>query len=305
MLRESRGHHGAAARHELTTRRRSGPESGMLRPTDSLAQLERILQPTVARNSTENSRQLILPDRTRATTPASTENKRQLIPDPARAWAIRKFSGRDLGVAAIRTINPRESLLVEKPLIRLTPNIGGPLVQWYDEPERVRASLGTLSRAAPQKTLGTFFDKDLDPVLSTNCFTLESSSGEYHSYCFRQISRFNHSCDPDAVVVWDPATEAATVRTVRAIPNGQEITINYGAIGGRRERSRHLKACFGFDCRCAKCAAEAAAEQKEIDRRLLEAKELFAPRNAAQELLGRRSRMAGAGQASVPRLVRA
>ncbi len=171
---------------------------------------------------------------------------------------VRHFPGRDLGVAVIRTVGRGEPLLVEKPLIRLTPNIGGPRERWYGEPDVVRKALGTLSRAGPQKTLTTFFDKHLDPVISTNSFTLSCALGGIHSYVFRKISRINHSCDPNAALFWDADAETATVRATRAIAAGAEVTINYGAMGNRDERRRHLRLCFGFDCACPRCSADAA-----------------------------------------------
>ena len=170
---------------------------------------------------------------------------------------IRMFPGRDLGIAASRSIASGEALLIEKPLIRLTPNIGRPIPKWYGDPQRARMALGNLSRAGPKKTVATWFEEELDPVISTNSFTLEDKAGSCHSFVFHNISRFNHSCDPSAVLIWDPDTEKATVRAIRDIKPGCEITLNYGAVGSRAQRAAHLKMCFGFNCTCSRCTSEA------------------------------------------------
>jgi hypothetical protein len=156
-----------------------------------------------------------------------------------------------------------ETLLVEKPLIRLTPRLGSPAVRWYDEPGRVQAALGTLSCAAPKKTLTTWFDAQLDQAVCTNAFTLKCTAGSIHSYVFHRVSRFNHSCSPNAVLVCNPTAEHACIYATRDVPAGVELTLNYGADGALPERQQHLRTCFGFNCACARCTAEARHSTSE------------------------------------------
>lgn len=69
---------------------------------------------------------------------------------------------------------------------------------------------------------------------------------------FVALSRFNHSCDPNAIN--DASRDMAVVRVVRPIDEGDEIYISYvpvgQAIGNRRT------AGFGFVCHCHRCARE-------------------------------------------------
>ena len=191
--------------------------------------------------------------------PAPARVHEWLAAAPGPSVVVRSIAGRDLGVVAIRPIARGEPIFVEKPLIRLTPEIGGAIERWYGDPDIAKVALSTLSRAGPTKTKLTYFDKDLDPVICTNSFTLSSADGSFHSFVFRKISRLNHSCEPNAVFVWDPDAETATVSATRTIATGAEVLINYGAKGNRDDRQRHLKKCFGFDCECPRCCAEAAA----------------------------------------------
>jgi hypothetical protein len=215
----------------------------------------RRLGPTLRRpdSSQESMRQSY------AKLPAPARVHEWLAAAPGPSVVVRSIAGRDLGVVAIRTIARGEPIFVEKPLIRLTPEIGGAIEKWYGDPDIARVALSTLSRSGPSKTKLTYFDKDLDPVICTNSFTLSCVDGAFHSFVFRKISRLNHSCEPNAVFVWDPDTETATVSATRTIATGAEVLINYGAKGSRDDRQRHLKKCFGFDCECPRCCSEAAA----------------------------------------------
>ena len=174
--------------------------------------------------------------------------------------SIQAFPGSGFGVASTRDIAKGEELIVEVPLIRLTPRLGRPQAKWYGEQTKAQAVLRTLDRSAPKKTLGTWFDPQLDPAIFTNAFTLKCTSKCIHSYVFNRISRFNHSCDANAVLVWNADMERATVYALRVIPAGAEVTLNYGADGNVDERRQHLIACFGFHCICALCKREDRSE---------------------------------------------
>mmetsp|Transcript_55392 Transcript_55392/g.109999 ORF Transcript_55392/g.109999 Transcript_55392/m.109999 type:complete len:340 (-) Transcript_55392:81-1100(-) len=80
---------------------------------------------------------------------------------------------------------------------------------------------------------------------------------------FYTTSRFNHSCDANAVFKWNSALGKLTVHSCKPISAGEEITLNYGFGGScfqcRELRQSHLRSSFGFDCTCAKCQLQGDA----------------------------------------------
>ena len=82
---------------------------------------------------------------------------------------------------------------------------------------------------------------------------------------FLVASRINHSCRPNAHAVFD-ADLMATVRVVRRVAAGEEITVSYGpttdSTPERAERRRRLGASHAFECACAACD-DADAERSD------------------------------------------
>ena len=169
----------------------------------------------------------------------------------ARVTAV---PGRGLGVMAVQDIKEGDVLLVEMPVLRLTPDIMRPKAHWMGrDPESVRAILRTLTDTAGPALKWTWFEKDLDAIVNTNSFSL-FSGGVVHSYLFEHLSRFNHSCDPNAVMWFNGNTDIANVKALRAIKPGTEVVINYGSEGTLEERRAWLQQSFGFQCSCTLCA---------------------------------------------------
>jgi hypothetical protein len=71
-----------------------------------------------------------------------------------------------------------------------------------------------------------------------------------------RVAMLNHSCRPNAIVVWRGHT--ATVRLTEAVAAGGEIHISYGPHAGRLGPAARRKALvdqYGFTCRCCACTA--------------------------------------------------
>ena len=106
-------------------------------------------------------------------------------------------------------------------------------------------ALGRIVEAADRDAL---FDDDA-PLSAVSAF-------------FPLAALLNHSCTPDAVVDcgWAEGAPAprATVRAVRAVPEGTEVTHAYvdPATLGAAERRATLLVTYGFVCACGRCAAE-------------------------------------------------
>ena len=83
---------------------------------------------------------------------------------------------------------------------------------------------------------------------------------------FLVASRINHSCRPNAHAVFD-ADLTATVRVVRRVAAGEEITVSYGpttdSTPERAERRRRLGASHAFECACAACDDDGAERSDE------------------------------------------
>jgi hypothetical protein len=98
-------------------------------------------------------------------------------------------------------------------------------------------------------------------IMATNCFSsLHSEDGQevVTLVVHNHISRANNSCRPNAIYAYDHVQNLGTLRALQAIPNGQEITIEYLAsvddslqVGVNRRRELHRN--YGFWCSCPAC----------------------------------------------------
>ncbi|KAK1833205.1 hypothetical protein QBC39DRAFT_402309 [Podospora conica] len=73
---------------------------------------------------------------------------------------------------------------------------------------------------------------------------------------FPDSSRFNHSCNNNAVRAWNPTIGAYTVHAVTDIEPGEEITLSYlprGHYPNSRTRAKYLKKFLDFICHCWLC----------------------------------------------------
>ncbi len=75
---------------------------------------------------------------------------------------------------------------------------------------------------------------------------------------FTVICCMNHSCNPNAEILWDEESNAlqAIVKTIKNIKKGDEISFSYIdsslSYSERREKLRD----YGFTCSCERCAAQ-------------------------------------------------
>lgn len=90
------------------------------------------------------------------------------------------------------------------------------------------------------------------------------------------ISRFNHSCRPNAVVQWNADMDVQVLRAIKSIELDEEICISYlgeDIMEKRKVRRKKLQSSFGFDCRCVSCEKS----DPDSDERLEEISYLIKP----------------------------
>ena len=187
----------------------------------------------------------------------TSEETRAIIREAWRAVAglvtVTLIEGKALGVIATCDIAAGQLLLQEWPLLQLRPDGAGRYDGTYDgERERARALLSTLSSAKPGAG-------DLGGVIETNGIVVNHGQPGAFTVVNLMISRCNHSCAPNAVFVWDAVLELGRLDAKRPIPAGTEVTINYGAHGGRMRRQRILSQRFNFMCECELCCLSGEA----------------------------------------------
>ncbi|KAL7543629.1 hypothetical protein ACHAXR_012916 [Thalassiosira sp. AJA248-18] len=76
----------------------------------------------------------------------------------------------------------------------------------------------------------------------------------HHAALFIALSRFNHSCHPNAVN--DATRHVARLRAVCDIREGEQVTISYVPVGDDLERRTEALGTFGFKCGCGRCIRE-------------------------------------------------
>ena len=72
----------------------------------------------------------------------------------------------------------------------------------------------------------------------------------------------NHDCEPNASSEID-GNGCVTIRAIKEITEGQEVTISYvDNTLPYEERRKTLQTHYGFECKCGRCASEQRAELK-------------------------------------------
>lgn len=101
-------------------------------------------------------------------------------------------------------------------------------------------------------------------ILLTNSYSIEDKNGqEIGAALYSLISCCNHSCAPNAQVIFEDSEDAreATLVLLRPCVQGEELYISYITDLGRSvsERRREL-AQWCFTCQCTRCLAELSLE---------------------------------------------
>lgn len=102
--------------------------------------------------------------------------------------------------------------------------------------------------------------------LVVNLFTLEDGQLKtIGSALIPEISKINHSCEPNCVLSFTGRT--AYITAIREIPKGTEITISYIPLPKSfLTRKEHLHRQFNFTCYCCLCSKQ---REEKVDHMLM------------------------------------
>ncbi|KAK3684488.1 SET domain-containing protein 5 [Vermiconidia calcicola] len=98
-------------------------------------------------------------------------------------------------------------------------------------------------------------------LIETNAFEEDDQRGALKYKVLRiydEMSRFKHSCQPNAELHWDSARNRGSLHAVRPIAVGDEIFINYladaqSSLHTRTPRRTEIQKQWGFVCSCEVC----------------------------------------------------
>ncbi|TRM68336.1 hypothetical protein BD626DRAFT_626647 [Schizophyllum amplum] len=188
------------------------------------------------------------------------------VPTPPRHRIARSpVSG--LGVFTEQALGRGELVLREPPLMLLTQMIGAEMGT-----NPVRAMEGILERALAALTpedraLFMSFDNcktgrthsQKRGIADTNTSAITEGGVLKGSYgaVTRELSRLNHSCEPNAHAIWDTSTMTFGLYTTRPVKAGDELFIAYSdGSKSKAERQHELWALYSFRCACSKCSRQ-------------------------------------------------
>ncbi|OCH89528.1 SET domain-containing protein, partial [Obba rivulosa] len=173
----------------------------------------------------------------------------------AHAGGLGMFATADLGVGDL--------IVCERPIVvapQLLPVPRGPdgkaAHDMYD--------MGMSYQLGPERTdayfaLSNCFGKPLSQfhgILNTNSLPVGALPG-HDGAClavFKEISRVNHSCRPNAVYSWHLTSFTGQLRALRPIKSGEQVFVTYlGFDQPRANRQQEVLEKYKFKCRCGAC----------------------------------------------------
>ena len=214
-------------------------------------------------------------------------------------YRVREVPGKGRGLFATRRIVPGKIILEERPLLTLDeetdgrmsfdtfkthhyPNIDdetkAKILQLYDPAENLKTLDTDRVEQLIMKNLNLFCWKETSKasdeadkilrIFSCNAALLCMDPALYtttQSGLFYQISRINHSCNPNACITWIMNDfQRQQVRAMKVIEKGEEIVINYQDkvkfnFGSREYRQKVMMEKMAFICSCSECSLEGEA----------------------------------------------
>ncbi|THU87893.1 SET domain-containing protein [Dendrothele bispora CBS 962.96] len=225
------------------------------------------------------------------------------LPDPARPkpYEIVKSPGKGTGMFATRNIEWGELIIAERPMLVIPAisQVEAMAAKGFAK-NYTLAQLRQAQMKEMESTMEILFNRmereyqeaykklwnchendgsgPLFGIARTNGFVIDdynepNNPGDRPSYSgiFKDCSRINHSCRPNADRAWDSPTFSLQFRACKPIKKGEEITITYieGLTEPTSNRQNQLTS-YAFTCTC-----EACSNPEISDPRSKEIKELL------------------------------
>ncbi|KAL0952324.1 hypothetical protein HGRIS_006606 [Hohenbuehelia grisea] len=207
----------------------------------------------------------------------------QPVPSPTHpnCYRIANSPGKGLGVFANRDIRTGDLIIAERP-ITIAPAFGSVSLQGNSNDPAVREAHqkmegrleAVFARVPPENqqaylALANCHLHDgsgkLTGIQRTNGFEVKGLGEGPYSGVFKDISRINHSCSPNTIRHWDPASLSLRLRAVRDIAKDEEITVHYVTIiTMAQERAKEL-APYQIKCSCPACANSLVSDTNRVD----------------------------------------
>jgi hypothetical protein len=150
--------------------------------------------------------------------------------------------GKGMGMIATRDIENGELIIQEEPVfdVRRYSRIDYLVDQFKKLSSTEQEAVMNLHNAHPE--FG-----ELHGIMNTNSL----KRGDNSILCL-EVSRFNHSCLPNAEYTFSEPYQR--VYAIRNIKKGDELCVSYSVFEGDIESVRlELKTKYGFDCMCELC----------------------------------------------------
>jgi len=185
-------------------------------------------------------------------------------------YKVENAGDKGLGVFALQVFRRGDLIVAEAPLFE---------IREQDDTQSLAAAVGKLSSEEVQKFVSlknSYPDEGLYDnlnaylgIFSTNAYQMDSD----RSGIYLKISRFNHSCSPNARYSWNPDIKCLRVYALRDIAYGDEIFVSYLASrsvygSSRAERQNKLNKRYMFTCNCTACGLQGPAAVASDERRL-------------------------------------
>ena len=176
---------------------------------------------------------------------------------------------------AAEIIRPGDEIIAEKPLDRIRTGLQDTYnpTQTLDRLKKYNASrhLEINRERMSQEdrdAMDRLFNKDANggicSLWATNAMQLEQLvDGQTYTslLLFNDISRANHSCQPNAIYTWNETRQLGTLYALRTIRSRTEITIEYAAntkdcLRTGTARRKDISKAWNFDCKCGACVKQ-------------------------------------------------
>ncbi|GAA98652.1 uncharacterized protein L969DRAFT_50533 [Mixia osmundae IAM 14324] len=187
---------------------------------------------------------------------------------PLASLEVRAVPGCGSGLFATVAYAPGDVLLREWPLIIAPDSLSTvePFLRKAYDALSVRARLLVMSASRSRTGKDGLVQRFEDNAFSLQSLQSERLTKPYAAF-YPRAARLNHSCKPCAAFCISSSTLEISIRAIKSIQTGEEVTISYLSheklLQPRFERREAIRAHRRFECICELCqSADAASDAR-------------------------------------------